>query len=443
MALTGVRRLTHSFFMLKLLTSLWEDAWQKLIQSFWLVAGYLLSQVGVQAINIATGFLIIRVLAKDDYANYTLINTLGPVILMLSDNGIGTGIFAIGRRIWQDDEKTGRLVSTGLQLRRKFALVSFLLLGPFLAWMLFRNHAPILTIALLTAVTLTGVSFQLTDAVMKAVLQLRQQIKILAKAGLLSSLLRLGLVAAFATFLHLNAFLATLGGTCAIILETYLLVRAVKPQIHWDAPPDPEYKAAIISVVKKTAPLTIYFCVQGQVSIWLISFFGSTHQVADIGATGRLGVVFTILTSVYSTIVIPRFGRNNGRRLLFVQFLQIVGSFILMLLMVVAFAKLFPAPFVMLLGSKYANMSDLLWLVMLSSGLGSLAGVVFGLNMTKGWIPPAILTIPVEIITQIILLLSLNLSKTENVLIFSCLSAIPPTIVNAVMLLRRIKLEAE
>ena len=114
-----------------------------------------------------------------------------------------------------------------------------------------------------------------------------------------------------------------------------------------------------------------------------------------------------------------------------------------MLLAFSAFAKLFPAPFIMLLGSKYTNMSGLIWLVILSSGLYSLAGVVFGLNMSKGWIPPALLVIPVEIITQIILLLTLNLSKTESVLIFSCLSPIPPTIVNTVLLLRRISREAE
>jgi O-antigen/teichoic acid export membrane protein len=429
--------------MLKFFKSLWGDSWSKLIESFWLFFRYSLSQFGIQGINMVTGFLIIRALTKDDYANYTIINTLVPVMLMLSDNGIGTGIFSIGRHIWQDDEKMGRLVNTGLQLRRKFALVSFLLLGPILAWMLFHNHAPISTIVLLTVVTLTGISFQPTEAVMRAVLELRQHIKTIAKVGLIAALLRLCLVAGFAVFLHLNAFLATLAGTCAIILETSFFVRAVKPQIHWDASPDSEYRATIFSIVKKVAPLTIYFCVQGQISIWLISIFGSSHQVADIGATVRLGVIFTTLASSYSTIMVPRFARNNGRRRLFVQFLQIVISLMLMLLVLSAFAKLFPAPFIMLLGSKYSNMSGLIWLVIFSSGLHSLAGVIFGLNMSKGWIPPAILTIPVEIITQIVLLLSLNLSKTESVLIFSCLSTIPPTIINTVLLLRRISHEAE
>jgi len=429
--------------MLRFFKSLWGESRPKLIQSFGLFAGYFFSQVGTQVINMVAGFLIIRAMTKDDYANYTIINTLGPVMLMLSDNGIATGLSAIGRHIWQDNEKTGRLVNTALHLRRKFALVSFILIGPLLAWMLFRNHTPLSIILLLTAATVTGVSFQLTGAVMAVILQLRQQIKTLAKVSLASSFTRLCLVAGFVVVFHLDAFLATLAGTFSVMLETFFLVRAVKPQVLWDAPPDLEYRTTIYSLVKKTMPLTIYFCVQGQISIWLISIFGSAHQVADIGAAGRLGIIFTTLSASYGAIALPRFARNNGRRLLFVQFFQITGSMILLLLGFVAFTKLFPGPFVMLLGPQYTNMSGLIWLVVLSSGLNSLGGTVFGLNTSKGWIPPAILTIPVEITTQIVLLLTLNLSKTENVLIFSCLATIPPTLVNTAILLRRIRLEAE
>ena len=429
--------------MLKHFQSLREGGWKNLIKSFWLFFGYMLSQIGVQLINMVTGFLIIRAMSKDDYANFTIITTLAPVMLLLSDNGIGGGISAIGRKIWEDNEKTGRLVSTGFQLRRKFALGSFLLIGPLLSWMLVRNHTPAFTIALLLAITLTGVSFELTGTVLKMILQLRQQIKTLAKVGISSSLLRLCMIFSFVTFFHLNTVLASLAAASALILETTLYIRVVKPQIHWGAPPDPEYRSTIYSLVRKTAPLTIYYCVQGQISIWLISFFGSTHQVADIGATARFGIIFATLTSTYCTIVVPRFARNNGRRRLFTQFLQIVLSLLFMMTVSVAIARFFPQPFIFLLGSKYTNMSGILWLVMLSSGMNSLAGVIYGLNIAKGWIPPALLTIPVELATQIILLLSLNLSKTENVLIFSCLAAIPPAIITSVMLLRRINLEAD
>jgi O-antigen/teichoic acid export membrane protein len=429
--------------MSKFLPLGWPEGAKKLAHAWSAFAGYFISQVGLQILGMATGFLIIRALTKDAYANYTIITTLGPVMLLLSDSGISTSISAIGRHAWQANEKMGQLINTALRLRRTFALLSFVVVIPLLAWMLVRNHASIPTIVLTSAATLAAICFQLTTAVMRGVLQLRQKIKTQVIAGVAPAFLRLGLIIAFAVLLHLDAFLAVFSGTCAAVLEAYLFVRAVKPQVNWNAAPNPEYRASILSIVKKTLPLTVYFCVQGQISIWLISIFGHASQVADIGAAARLGVVFTSLTASYGAIVVPRFARNNGRRRLFLQSLQIVGSLLLILLVFVAFAKFFPSPLILLLGSKYENMAGLLWLVVLSSGLSALAGVIFKLNTIKGWIPPAIVTIPVEILTQIVLLLSLDLSRTESVLIFGCVAPIPPTLVNAVMLLRRIRREVD
>jgi hypothetical protein len=123
--------------------------------------------------------------------------------------------------------------------------------------------------------------------------------------------------------------------------------------------------------------------------------------------------------------------------------IEIVTCLALMLGSVVAFAWFWPAPFLWLLGAKYNNMADLIWLVVLSSGVSSLAGSIFGLNTCKGWIPPAIVTIPIEIATQVILISCLDVSKIKSVLILTTLAAIPPTIVNAVMLARRIRQEPE
>jgi hypothetical protein len=244
-------------------------------------------------------------------------------------------------------------------------------------------------------------------------------------------------------FAHISAFWAILAGTISILLETYMALRVAKPQILCDAPVDPEYEATIFSLVKKTLPLTIYFCFQSQVSVWLISIFGSSHQVADLGAASRLAIIFTTIASSLAGILAVKFARSNGRKRLYLQFAQIVVGLIFILFAVVVFAYFVPDPFIWLLGPQYTNMRGLIWLVMLSSGTGSLAGAVFNLNTIKGWIPPAIVTIPVEIVTQIVLILTLDVSKLVNVLIFSGLSAIPPAVILTIMLLRRIGMEPE
>jgi hypothetical protein len=96
-----------------------------------------------------------------------------------------------------------------------------------------------------------------------------------------------------------------------------------------------------------------------------------------------------------------------------------------------------------LLGPKYYGLGNLLWMVMLSNGLGSFLGLTCGLNGSKGWIPPAWISIPMEVLTQIILLSTLDLSKTQNVILFSILSVIPPTIFTIIVTLRYIAKEEE
>jgi protein-S-isoprenylcysteine O-methyltransferase Ste14 len=193
--------------------------------------------------------------------------------------------------------------------------------------------------------------------------------------------------------------------------------------------------------MKRIAPLSIYYCLQSQIAIWLISIFGTTHQVADVGAVVRLGMIFALLTPVYITVAVPRFARNNGRAKLRRQFWFIVGSFAVLLTGLVFFTWIFPEPLLWLLGPKYQHLSNLVWLAALSVGMSSFLSLVNNLNSSKGWVPPATVTIPIEVSTQILLLATLNLSRSADVLAFSCFSALPPLLMYAVISVRGIARE--
>ena len=224
--------------------------------------------------------------------------------------------------------------------------------------MLYQKNVPILSIILLTVVTVAGVSFQLSTAIMKMVLEWRQNIKSLGQVGVVVASLRLLLVGVFTVIFHpLSALLATLAATVSTGFETKFIARAVKKQVVWDEPVNPEYFPTIYSRVKQTMPLTVYFCLQSQISIWLISLFGNKGQVADIGSASRLSVIFSIIVGSFGTIMIPRFARSNGRHLLFGQVGLILVSITLILAGMVSITWLFPDPFVLLLGEKYHNMS--------------------------------------------------------------------------------------
>ena len=54
---------------------------------------------------------------------------------------------------------------------------------------------------------------------------------------------------------------------------------------------------------------SIYFCFSGQITIWLISIFGNTTSIAEVGALGRLAMRLNIFTVRFSIIVIPWYAK--------------------------------------------------------------------------------------------------------------------------------------
>src|SRR5262249_11848672 len=78
-------------------------------------------QLGIQFLAASSGFLLVQVLDKTEFAAYTLAASLFTLLNVLTDSGIGTGLNAVGGRIWHDRDALSRLISTALSLRRTLA----------------------------------------------------------------------------------------------------------------------------------------------------------------------------------------------------------------------------------------------------------------------------------------------------------------------------------
>ena len=403
---------------------------RRLIEWIRLFANYSFVQAISQGLGFLAGIMVVRALPKEDYALFMIVNTIGPVMNLLSDNGITSSLSAIGGKFWQDDARMGSLVSTAMQLRRLLVLISFCVVTPFMIWMLVRNHASLTTIAWLVLITLAGVFFQLNTGVLSVVINLRQQVgrmQLLAFSGVLP---RLALIALLAFLGLLNAPLTVAVGTIALAGQFWLLKHWVRPQISWNVPPDQAFKKDILAIVKRQAPLTIYFCLQGQIGLWLISIFGTVHSVAEVGALGRIGMIFSILISTTAALVIPRFARCQDPIRLRSHYAMILLGFAGILALGTLLTWLFPAPLLWLLGAKYAQLNDLVWLAVLATGSSALGGMLYTLNVCKGWIPPAAIVVPVDIVNQIVLCFVFDLSSVFGILLIGAVAPIIPGLIN-------------
>jgi len=392
-------------------------------------------QVAVQLMGVASGILLVRTLSQTEYAFFTLGFSMLSTMSILADSGIGIALSSIGGRVWQDRERFGQLINTALRLRRYLAAIAVVVVTPISVWLLIRSGASPVYAAGITLTLLAGLNYQLLSGVLMIVPRLHSQIKRVQTLDALAAAVRLAVVVA-AYFIFLNAEVAILATIVSVIVQYVLLRRWVKGDVNLAAPVSREDQAAMLGIVKHQAPNAVFFCLQGQLTVWLISIFGRAQNIAEVGALGRLGMIFSVIGAVMTSIVLPAFARCQSPRELRIRYFQVCGAFLLLGLSLITAAAVFPDQFLWILGSKYAHLKHELLLMMIMAAVNSLVSTMWSLNSTKAWIKYSWLNIPGVVLTQIVLLTLLDVSTVHGVILFGIFSLLPTFLLNSALTFR-------
>jgi len=390
----------------------WQQ-WTKLI------AVTFSAQAIIQLLGLATGILIVRLLPTTEYAFYTLANTMLGTMTVLADGGISSGVMAQGGKVWQDRQKLGTVIASGLKLRKIFGMFSLLISLPILFYLLIRNGASPIASGLIVLAIIPSFFAALSDTLLETASKLHQGINKLQKnqlsAGLGRFVLMVGSLLVFPF-----TYIAILGNGIPRMWANIRLRKISAEYADPEQKSDPAIEKEILAIVKRSLPGAIYFCVSGQITIWLISVFGNTQSIAHVGALSRLTTVLTVFTTLFSTLVVPRFARLPEKKNLLVQrFLQIEAALFVISFIIIAIVMLFPAQVLWILGKGYSNLNTEILLLTISSCLTMLAGVTYSVLVSRGWIIKPVINLSVNILFQVILVVTMDLSKTTNVLMFS------------------------
>ena len=407
-------------------------AWIKLIT----ITGF--SQIIIQLTALISGVLIIRLLPTKEYALYTLANAMLGTMTVLADGGISTAVMAQGGKVWQDREKLGVVMSSGLELRKKFGIVSLLISMPVLFYLLVHHGAGYFTAILIIAAMVPAFFAALSDSLLETASKLHQDIKKLQKNQLATGIGRFVLIVG-SLIIFPWTFVAILGNGIPRMWANLQLRKMSNVYADPLQKSNNEVKKEIISVVKRTLPGAIYFCVSGQIAIWLISIFGSTASIAHIGALSRLTTVLSLFTVIFNTLMVPRFARlAENAKLLLARFVQIQIALFAICILIVLSVTIFPSQILQILGKGYLNLNTEMLLITISSCLAMLAGVTYSVVVSRGWILKPVINISINILFQLVLIFTLDLSKTRNVLIFSIVDFLVGYIIILVYFLYRV-----
>jgi hypothetical protein len=387
-------------------------------------------QMLVQLIGFAAGILLVRQLDQREYALFTIANTMQGAINVLADIGISIGLVSIGGRVWQDGHRFGALVNTGLKLRRKLGATAVLVVTPLLYFMLVKNGASVFYAAILITAVLGGLRVQLSLGVLDVVPRLRSDIRQIQRIDFTGSVMRLATLIGLA-FIFLNAGVAAFVGSGALWLQYLLLRRYACGVIDLHAGENADDRKSMVGFIRNQAPNAIFFCLQGQITILLITIFGHrAGAVAEVGALGRLAMIFAVLGNLITNIFAPAFARCHEARKLGWLYAGIAGGVVGFSLLVFSGAVFLPNEFLFVLGNKYSHLQRELLLMVGGATLNMIASTLWTLNASRAWIVGSWLYIPLTLGTQLLLIPFIDFSTVIGVLTFNLFSAFPNLLLN-------------
>jgi O-antigen/teichoic acid export membrane protein len=398
----------------------WHARTAVVLNAFRVVAGTATLQALAQLLSFAAGLVVVRHLPVDQYAYYTLATAVLGIASTLSDSGMRNAVMAQGGAVWQQRAGLGAVVAAGLAIRRKVATFCAIVLCPALIALMMKQGASIYD-AILVSLCVVPVFLATTASpLLEIPLRLHQRLKSLQFAQTVAGLLRLGLVAVV-SFVVPHAWLVVLS---AFLPQSLLndKMRKVSTDIaDLSARPDDATRKKISQQIARTLPGMVYYVFVSQLSVLLISLFGSTEGTAQVGALGRLALIVSFLLAVFQLVAIPRFARfpeqdRRGLTRIYVLLLSGISG-------AAAFAVLvawsMPHAVLFLIGAKYSSLTSEVVLAVAAGALSVIAGAAGTLAAVRGVVVSPFISIPPSIAVQILLIATLPLDSVSSMFLLS------------------------
>jgi hypothetical protein len=178
-------------------------------------------------------------------------------------------------------------------------------------------------------------------------------------------------------------------------------------------------------------PGVIFTAFQGQISLFIITFFGQTKSIAEVAALGRLGQIFVLL-GAFNGIIVEPYISQVSRKILPWRYFQILGGGVFLATIICIVGFVFPQPLLWLLGSKYQNLQLEVGWVLAGACLNYVSGIMWTMHSARKWVYwwGSFAYIVVILVTQLGCLTMMDLSTTIGVVYFSLFSTIAVLLVH-------------
>ena len=360
-------------------------------------------EIIIKIIGLTGGFMIIRLLPVEEYAYYTIGNSIIGSLAIIGDAGIRPAVMALGGQVFRVKSKMGEIMATALKLRKKFGVYAYLTVMPICFGLLLKNGASNIA-AILVCLSILPVFYaDLSSKLYNVNLLLHGNHSEVQNITLKGSVVRI-LLQFIGLFLFPFAGVAILANGLATIVSNILLQKKQRFYYPTDSNESDLVKKEIVKTVNKQLPNSIYFSVSGNIKTWLVSIFGTSTNIAQIGALGRIQMGLTVLNNLFSKIVVPWFvSLPPKKNTLFKYFFLIEIIMILFVLGLYFFLIYFSNQILWVLGDAYSGLNKEFKYLAVTICIGLVTTILHSLNINRAYVLNPKILIP----SQLLILLSL------------------------------------
>jgi O-antigen/teichoic acid export membrane protein len=337
----------------------------------------------VQFLNLATGFLLIRWLSVNDYAVYSLVSGFQGTVGVLIELGLGGSIVALlaGRT---EKHILGGYIRSTRHYRNKFFFYLLPAIAISFAILAMRQGLVWWMTAILLGAILTAIYFESWTAYYSVPLMVHQDLQTYYRTPAMIGGVRL--VTSF--LLHavsaLSAWLMALMNSAGMIVQGWSYRQDARRHIIEPTDADPSTNREVMEYIRPLIPGTAFFAIHGQITIFLISWFGQARDVAEVGALGRLGQLFLLLAAFNSVVIAPNIAKIPRVRLASRYAFFLAGAIAVSVALLVTSAWL-PQVLLWIIGPKYLHLrTELIWTIM-ASCLGYVCSVMWTMHLARKW----------------------------------------------------------
>lgn len=389
-------------------------------------------QLAVQGLGFASGILLIRFLPKEEYAWYTIALSVQAMSSILADMGLGLAMISFGGPVWNDRARLGQVVASARHVRRRMLIPAALAGSGIMSVLLWRQGAGAGVVCALVAGVIWSLRSQLDINLLAVLPRLHTRVARLQMLELSAAATRVALLL-MAVTIWINAAVGVMIGALVFAGQRAVLVRWSGCFILRDAEASPADTAAMWARMRSQLAVTLSTYFQSGIGVWLLSLYGATSSIADLGALSRLALIFVVPFALVTNLVVPHMARCPAGPHLLRRYLRfsVVGAGGAAVL--VCMAALSSPLWLALLGSQYGHLRFELILTAINSGVSFFLALLWGLNASRGWVKNSWVFLPATLCAQLAVIVLLDISTVRGVLLVSISGAVSGVLVLAVL----------